>query len=62
MPILKDGETEAQEFPQLERQCLGLPSSSDPKVKALSCLPHGGHIRSLVCNQAPAVSAPPNAL
>lgn len=62
MPILRMEKLKLRGS-QLEAAVPGAsPSSSDPKVKALSCLPHGGHIEVWFITKAPAVSAPPNAL
>lgn len=38
------------------------PSSPDPKVQALSCLPHGGHVHVWFITMVSALSASPNAL
>ena len=44
MPILRTEKLKLRDS-QLEVAVSGAsPSSSDPKVQALSCLPHGGHV------------------
>ena len=62
MPILRTEKLKLRDS-QLEVAVSGAsPSSSDPKVQALSCLPHGGHVHIWFITRASSLSASPNAL